>query len=186
MHKFILNITNTNRNFCRILLNKKQTISQNTLFRYNLFDEICENVQNKNKIIIIRNIISFICFFVQILRIYDVKHFNNFYEIVNENWNNMIEFENIFSQSNCSIKFERFAFIQKQLNKLKSFVKEFDFKIIINFIITTRMYFFFICEMKCDVVVFDFGNCQNVQNINIVLRIFVIFFKSMKREKKLN
>ena len=85
MRKFSLNITNTSKSLCRIMLKKKQTFPQNTLFRDDLFDEICESMKRKNEAMIIRNIFSFICFFSQVLRIYDAKHLNHLYESVNEN-----------------------------------------------------------------------------------------------------
>ena len=157
------------------------------LFRDDLFKKTCEKIRNKNETIIVQNTTRLIVFSTKNLTIYDVKHFTYFYETVNENWNNTIEYENIFSQSNYSIEFERFAFIQKQLNKFKFFVNEFEFKITIYFIIITRMYFsFFICEIKCDVAVFDFTDRQNAQNMNVVLKNFVVLFKYVKREKELN
>ena len=99
----------------------------------------------------------------------------------------MIEFEDTLLQSDYSVGFERFAFTWEQLDKLKSFVSEFEFKFIIYFMITTRMYFlFFTCEMKCGVVVFDVVDRQNAQSMSVVLRIFVVLFRSVKREKELN
>lgn len=92
MYKFTSNITDINRKFCQILLKKEQTISQNTLFRDNLFDKICRKIQNRNEIMIIRNIDLLIVFFVQTLTIYDVIHFNHFYKTINENWNSVFFF----------------------------------------------------------------------------------------------
>ena len=60
--------------FCCILLKMKQTVFQNSLFRDDLFKKICRKIQNKNEIMIIRNIDLLIVFFVHILTIYDVIH----------------------------------------------------------------------------------------------------------------
>lgn len=175
------------KTFCKTLLKNDQTIFQNFLFRDDLFKRICEKIRNKNETIIVQNIIRLIVFSTENLAIYDTKHLNHFYEIVNENWNNTVEYKNILLQSNYSIEFERSAFIQKQLNKFKFFVNEFEFKITIYFMTITRIYFsFFICEIKCDAVVFDFVDRQNVQNMNFALKVLVVFFKWIKREKELN
>ena len=49
------------------------------------------------------------------------------------------------------------------------------------------MYFsFFIYEIKCNAVAFDFDNRQNVQNMNVALKAVALFFKYVKREKELN
>ncbi len=53
MRKSSLNITNISKKFCQIMLEKKQTFSQNILFCNNLFDEICESIKRRNKTIII-------------------------------------------------------------------------------------------------------------------------------------
>lgn len=66
------------------MLEKKQTFSQNTLFRDDLFDETCESMKGRNKAMIIWDIFLLICPFAQVLRIYDAKHLNRLYESVNE------------------------------------------------------------------------------------------------------
>lgn len=63
MYKFTSDIININRKFCRTLLKKKQTISQNALFRDDLFDETCRKIQDRNEIIIIQNIDLLTVFF---------------------------------------------------------------------------------------------------------------------------
>lgn len=84
MYKSTSKITDINRKLCRILLKKKQTISQNTLFCDDLFDKTCRKIQDRNKTMIIRNIDLLIVFFVQTLTIYDVIHLNHLYETTNE------------------------------------------------------------------------------------------------------
>jgi len=66
-------------------------------------------------------------------------------------------------------------------------MNEINFKTLIYFIITMRMYFsFFICEIKCDATTLDVVNWQNAHNIIVVVRAFVELFKLIKREKELN
>ena len=152
-----------------------------------LFDKICEKIRNKNEIMIIRDIDSLIVFFAQTLTIYDATYLNHLYECVNENWNNVIFFHDTRSQLDCFVKFERYAFTKKQLKTFEFFVSEIEFKILIYFMITTRMYFFFfICEIKCDVAIFDVVDRQNAHSMIVVVKAFVEFFKTIKREKELN
>lgn len=73
------------KTFCKTLLKNDQTIFQNFLFRDDLFKRICEKIRNKNETIIVQNIIRLIVFSTENLAIYDTKHLNHFYEIVNEN-----------------------------------------------------------------------------------------------------
>lgn len=64
------------------------------------------------------------------------------------------------------------------MNKIK-------FKFIIYFMITTRMYFFFLtCEVKCDATILDVVNRQNVHNIIIIVKNIVELYKTIKREKE--
>ena len=84
MRKSKLDITNASRILYQILLNSKQTVSQNSLFRDDLFNETCESVLDRNEAMIVQNISSLICSSAQVLRIYDVKHLKNLIESVNE------------------------------------------------------------------------------------------------------
>lgn len=61
MHQYNLGITDTSQNLCQTLLKKEQTIPQNMLFRYNLFEEIRESIQGRNEAMIVRDISSLIC-----------------------------------------------------------------------------------------------------------------------------
>lgn len=51
MYKSTLRITEMSRELCRTLLEKEQTVSQNTLFRDDLFDETCRKIQDRNETI---------------------------------------------------------------------------------------------------------------------------------------
>lgn len=84
MYKSTSDITDISRKLYRTLLEKKQSIPQDTLFRDDLFDEICRKIQDRNETMIIRDIGLLIVLFVQTLAIYDVIHLNHFYETINE------------------------------------------------------------------------------------------------------
>ena len=79
-----LSITDMSRDLCRILLEKKQNIPQDTLFRDDLFKETCVSIRRKNKALIVRNITPLICPSAQVLRIYGAEHLSILYESVDE------------------------------------------------------------------------------------------------------
>ena len=42
-------ITDASKNLCRILLEKEQTVPQDSLFRDNIFDKACRKIQDRNE-----------------------------------------------------------------------------------------------------------------------------------------
>ncbi len=187
MRKSPLGITNTSRELCRTLLEKEQTIPQDTLFRDDLFDKTCESVQGRNEAMVVRDITPLICPSAQILRIHGAKHLNLLYESVNEAWSSMNEYEGTLPQPDYSVGFGRSAFTEEQLDKLKPFVGEPGFQVITYFMATTRIYFpFLTCETKCGAAALDVADRQNAQSMSIALRALVVLFRYVKREKELD
>ncbi|KAL9013979.1 MAG: hypothetical protein Q9173_001357 [Seirophora scorigena] len=187
MRKSPLGITDTSRELCRSLLEKEQSIPQNTLFRDDLFDETCESVQGRNEAMIVRDITPLICPSAQVLRIHGARHLNLLYESVNEAWSNMNSYEGTLPQPDYSVGFGRSAFTEEQLDKLKPFVGKPGFKVITHFMATTRIYFpFFTCEVKCGAAALDFADRKNAQSMSVALRAFVVLFRYVKREKELD
>ena len=92
MYKSTSEITDISRELCRTLSKKEQTIPQDTLFRDDLFDETCRKIQDRNEIMIIRDIGLLIVSSAQTLTIYDATHLNHLYETTNEGWNSVFSF----------------------------------------------------------------------------------------------
>ncbi len=175
------------KTLCKTLLKTAQTLSQNSLFRDDLFKKTCEKIRNRNEAMIIRDIGSLIVPFAQTLAIYDVTHLTHLYECVNEGWNSAISFHDTRSQLDYSVGFKRSAFTEKQLKKLESFVGEIGSKFTTYFMTTTRMYFSFLtCEVKCDAAALDVADRQNAHSMTIAVRGIVELYKAMKREKELH
>ena len=124
--------------------------------------------------------------FFQILVIYNTIYLNYLYKCVNKDWNSIISFYSICSQFDYFVKFDRFAFTKKQLKKLEFFIDKIDFKTFIYFIITTQFFFFLICKIKCNAIALNIADRQNAHSITVVVKIFVEFFKSIKRKKEFN
>ena len=187
MGKSPLGITDTSQILCRALLEKPQTIPQDTLFHDDLFDETCESVRGRNEAMIVRDITPLICPSAQVLRILGAKHLNLLYESVNEAWSNMMKYVGTLPQPDYSVGFGRSAFTEEQLDKLKPFVGEPGFKFITYFMATTRIYFpFLTCEVKCGASALDFADRQNAQSMSVALRALVVLFGYVKREKELD
>ncbi|CAD6445796.1 6b17ecd2-9bb7-4d93-9ed9-96f8293340b6 [Sclerotinia trifoliorum] len=131
-----LDITNTSKNLCRILLETEQTVPKNSLFRDEIFDRVCEKIQDKNKARVIQDIDQLIVPSAENLATYNTTHLNHLIENVNEDWNNAIPFHNPRPQPDYSVEFERSAFTNDQLQKLIPFVGELTNELTSYFIIT--------------------------------------------------
>lgn len=172
---------------CMTLLKRDQTVSQDSLFRNDLFKKTCEKVRNRNEAIIVQDITRLIVPSAVNLAIYGAKHLNHLYETVNESWTSMAEFEGTLPQPDYSVGFGRSAFTWEQLDKLKPFVGEPGSKLTTYFMATTRMYFpFFTCEVKSGAAALEVAGRQNAQSMSVALRALVVLFRSVKREKELD
>jgi hypothetical protein len=49
-------ITDASKSLCRILLEKEQTVPQDSLFRDDIFDKACQKIQDRNKAKIVQDI----------------------------------------------------------------------------------------------------------------------------------
>ena len=189
MYKSALGITDISRELCRTLLEKEQTIPQDTLFRDDLFDETCRKIQDRNETMVIRDISLLIVPSAQTLATYGATQLNHLYETTNEGWNSVFSFplHKTRPQPDFSIGFGRSAFTQEQRNKLKPFVGEPGSKVITYFMATTRMYFpFLACEVKCGAAALDIADRQNAHSMTVAVRALVELFRSVRREKELD
>ena len=187
MSKSKLNITDASKDLCRNLLNAKQTVPQDTLFRDDLFDETCESVHGRNEAMVVRDISPLICPSAQVLKIYGAKHLEHLTESVNEGWNSAIPFYDSRPQPDYSVGFGRSAFTNEQLEKLKPFVGEITDSYTSYFMATWRMYFpFLTCEVKCGAAALDIADRQNAHSMTVAVRAIVELFRLMKREKELH
>ena len=175
------------KTLCKTLLERDQTVPQDSLFRDDLFKKTCEKVRNRNEAIVVQDITRLIVPSAENLAIYGAKHLNHLYETVNEGWTSMAEFEGTLPQPDYSVGFGRSAFTWEQLDKLKPFVGEPGSKLTTYFMATTRMYFpFLTCEVKCGAAALDVADRQNAQSISVALRALIVLFRSVKREKELD
>jgi len=90
MDKSDLGITDASKNLRRMLLEKEQTVPQDSLFRDDLFDKTCRKIQDKNEARVIQDIARLIVPSAETLATYGATHLQHLIESVNEGWNNSI------------------------------------------------------------------------------------------------
>ncbi|KAL8698607.1 MAG: hypothetical protein Q9201_006476 [Fulgogasparrea decipioides] len=182
-------ITTSSKSICQDLLQTEQTVPQDSLFRDDLFDKTCRNLQNRNEAMVIRDIALLIVPSAQTLATYGATHLNHLFECVNEGWNAAIPFHGTRPQPDYSVGFDRSAFTEQQLKKLEPLVGDilYNSKLTTFFMATYRMYFpFLTCEVKCGASALDIADRQNAHSITVAVRGVVELYKAVKREKELH
>ncbi|KAL8905098.1 MAG: hypothetical protein Q9207_002839 [Kuettlingeria erythrocarpa] len=182
-------ITTSSKSMCHSLLQTEQTVPQDSLFRDDLFDKTCRNLQDRNEAMVIRNIALLIVPSAQTLATYGATHLNHLFECVNEGWNTAIPFHGTRPQPDYSIGFGRSAFTEQQLKRLDPLVGDilYDSKLTTYFMATSRMYFpFLTCEVKCGAAALDVADRQNAHSMTIAVRGVVELYRAVNREKELH
>ena len=105
-------ITDTSKSLCRKLLEKEQTVPQNSLFRKDLFDKTCQKIQDRNEARVVQDITRLIVPSAETLATYGASHLDCLHEIVNKGWNSAIPFYEPRPQPDCSVGFARSAFTE--------------------------------------------------------------------------
>lgn len=182
-----LKITDISKTLCRSLLTTEQTVSQNTLFCDDLFEETCDSVWGRNEAMVLRHISFLICLSILVSQIYDVKDLNCLIKSVNKGWNSAIAVVYSHSQPNYSVGFARSTFTDKQLEKLKPLVDEIKDLYTFYFMSTWQMYFLFLtCEVKCSITALDVVNWQNTHSMIIAVRAVIKLFRYVKHKQELH
>ncbi|KAJ3576918.1 hypothetical protein NPX13_g3548 [Xylaria arbuscula] len=92
------------------MLNSKQTIPAESLFRDNLFKQTCRMVEDRNEARVIRDIKPLIVPSAEVLATYGATGLKCLIESVNEGWNNSIPLTGTHPQPDYSVGFRREAF----------------------------------------------------------------------------
>jgi hypothetical protein len=187
MDKSDLGITDASKSLCRILLEKEQTVPQDSLFRDDLFEKTCRKIQDRNEARVIQDITRLIVPSAETLATYGATHLDHLIESVNEGWKSAISFYGPRPQPDYSLGFGRSAFTDSQLEKLKPFVGEVTDSFTSYFMATWQIYFpFLTCEVKCGAQALDIADRQNAHSMTQAVRGVVEFFRLLKREKELH
>ncbi|OJD28259.1 hypothetical protein ACJ73_00338 [Blastomyces percursus] len=164
---------------------EKQSIPIDSLFRDDLFDKLCEMIQDRNETRVIRDISQLIVPSAELLATYGAIKLICLIESVNEGWENSIPVTGPRPQPDYSVGFRRSAFTDDQLKKIQPFVGELTDTS--YFMATYYMYFpFLTCEVKCGAAALDIADRQNAHSATIAARATVELFKLVKREKEID
>lgn len=187
MRKYEQDITDESKGLCRTLVEKEQAVPKNTLFRDDIFDRTCQNLQAKNEARVIQDIARLIVPSAESLATFGDRALDVLAESVNEGWNNSVSLTSTRPQPDYSVGFRREAFTKDQLNKLSPFIGDFLAGDQSYFMATYYMYFpFLTCEVKCGAAALDIADRQNAHSTTLAVRAIVELFRLVKREKELH
>ncbi|KAK3175907.1 hypothetical protein OEA41_007229 [Lepraria neglecta] len=170
---------------CQTLLERDQTVPQNSLFRDDIFKRICREIEDRNEAMVIKDITWLIVPSAKDLAMYGARHLDHLIESVNEAWTSSIPVEGPRPQPDYSVGFKRSAFTDEQLKRLDTLIgSAFHTSF---FIATYRMYFpFLTCEVKCGTAALDIADRQNAHSMTLAVRGVVELYRAVKREKELH
>ncbi|KAK0617926.1 hypothetical protein B0T17DRAFT_495960, partial [Bombardia bombarda] len=182
MGKSALGITDESKRLCHTLLDSEQPVPKESLFDNDIFESVCENIENKNEARVIQDVSRLIVPSAETLalRANDLKRLA---ESVNEGWNNSIPLTGKRPQPDYSVGFRREAFTEEQLTKLSPFIGDFLTGDQSFFMGTYYMYFpFLACEVKCGAAALDIADRQNAHSMTLAVRAIVELFRLVERE----
>ncbi|KFY16289.1 hypothetical protein V491_05374 [Pseudogymnoascus sp. VKM F-3775] len=180
-----LGITDAGRSLCRTLLEEEQPVSQESLFRDDIFIKTYENLQTKNEAKVIQDIARLIVSSGETLAMLGSRHLRILVESVNQGWDNSIPISHPRPQPDYAVGFRREAFTEDQLERLQPFVGETTGTSF--FMATYYMYFpFLTCEVKCSATALNVADRQNAHSMTMAVRGIVELFRLAKREKELH
>jgi hypothetical protein len=182
-----LEITSESKALCNSLLEKSQSVPDNSLFRGESFESACRNIRNRNEEQVIQNISRLIVPSAESLATLGATHLEDLVESVNEGWNNSIPLTGVRPQPDYSVGFRREAFTDDQLAKLSPFIGDFLADDVSLFMATYYMYFpFLACEVKCSTTALDVANRQNAHTMALAARGIVELLRLVKREEEVH
>ncbi|KAK0261564.1 hypothetical protein LTR35_017863 [Friedmanniomyces endolithicus] len=160
MGKHEVGVGDVNKSFNRRLLDMEKTLPDNSLFRDDLFDRACQNLQNKNQAKIVQDISRLIVPSVEQLALFGAKDLD-------------------------ILVGSRSAFTNEQLQKLQPLVGELtDMS---YFMATYYMYFpFLTCDVKCGAAALDVADRQNAHSMTLAVRGVVELFRLAKHGKEID
>jgi hypothetical protein len=187
MERSELDITGESKSYCRTLLENEQTTPSNSLFQEDIFDMVCQTLQDKNEARVVQDIARLIVPSAETLFMFGARPLEVLAESVNEGWNNSIPLIGTRPQPDYSVGFKRKAFSGEQLQKLSPFIGKFLLGAQSFFMATYYMYFpFLTCEVKCGSAALDVADRQNAHSMTLAVRAVVELFRAVKRENEIH
>ncbi|KAH8757869.1 hypothetical protein F5883DRAFT_363714, partial [Diaporthe sp. PMI_573] len=173
----------------KTLLERQQTILDNSIFRDDIFESTCQKIHSRNEARVIQDITRLIVPSAESLATFGATHLDTLIESVNEGWNNSIPLTGTRPQPEYrySVGFKREAFTDEQLAKLSPFIGDFIAGDQSFFMATYYKYFpFLTCEVKCGAAALDVADRQNAHSMTLAVRAIVELFRAVKREDEVH
>lgn len=176
-------VTEASERICQILLDSKQIIPKDTIFRDDVFQDTCERLRGKNEARIFKDCTPLIVPWAEAHASLSAnRDLDIAIESVNEGWNNSNPITKPRPQPDYAVGFKRSAFSDDQLKKLQPFVG--DPSCSSYFMGTYYMHFpFFTCEVKCGL---DIADRQNLHSMTLAVRAVVELFRLVNRAEELH
>ena len=181
-----LGVSEKSERLCQVLLEAKQLLPKDTLFRDDkTFKNACNRLEGKNEARIFKDLTPLLVPFAETLAVLGAKHLDIVVESVNEGWNSCVPVTKPRPQPDYALGFGRSAFSDVQLDKLQPFTgNPSDLS---YFKATYYMYFpFLTCEVECGATGLDIADRQNAHSMTVALKGVVELFKGVGREKEIH
>ncbi|KAK2811631.1 hypothetical protein FQN50_001973 [Emmonsiellopsis sp. PD_5] len=179
-------VTEKSKDFCRMLLNEKQTTPEDTIFQSAWFRKACQKLRGKNESRIVQDISRLIVPSAETLATCGAKNLECLAESVNEQWGSSIAFCGPRPQPDYAVGFSRSAFTEDQLKKFEPFIGHNPDAYSSFFLATFYMYFpFLTCEVK-GTSMLDVADRQNAHSMTLAVRGIVELFRLVGREEEID
>lgn len=180
-------LTKQSKELCKGLLERPQTLPSDKFFG-DKFEQICNQVQNRNEARIVHSITPHI---VPSAEEYDLDYNGQVYliETRNESWSNAWLLSRIEKrpQPDYAVGFQQAAFTPEQQGKLKPWIGDPLACDQSHFMATYMMLFpFLTCEVKSSAASLDAADHQNGLSMTIAVRGVVQLFRAVGREAELH
>lgn len=172
------------KDLCQALLERDQSVPQDSLFCNDLFRRTCRKLEDRNEAKVIQDISRLIVPSAESLANHGARHLDHLTQNVAGGLTEGIPLESPRPQPDYSAGFRLSAFTDEQLNKLDPLIGSvYDTSF---FVANYRMYFpFLMCEVKCGAAALDIADRQDAHSMTLAVRAVVELFRLVKREKEL-
>lgn len=181
-----LGITKESDMLCQSLLDSKQNIPTDTIFRDDIFEENCQRLRGRNEARIFKDCTPLLVPGAEAHATISCNHdLDILIESVNDGWKNSNPITKPCPQPDYAVGFRRSAFSDDQLKKLQPFVGDLSSSSF--FMGTYYMHFpFMTCEVKCGSAGLDIADRQNLHSMTLAVRGVVELFRMANRVEMLH
>ncbi|KAI9799450.1 MAG: hypothetical protein M1825_004550 [Sarcosagium campestre] len=178
--------TDTCKALCQTLLNREQTVPQDSLFNDDIFKRICDRVENRNEARVMRDLTPLLVPSAEILHVQGAVQLKQLVENVNESWSNSIPLvAGPRPQPDFSVGLKPTAFRPEQRKRLAPFIGGWDTAS--RLVATDEMYFpFLTAEVKCGNEALNIADRQNAHSASVAANAVVSLYRAVSRQRELH